>query len=109
MEENKMRSAFRMKLRPGCAEEYRKRHAAIWPELLRSLRATGISDYTIWLDPGTETLFAQRQIESPQRLSSLPDDPVFRRWQEFIEDLLEQEPDGSGPAVSILQEIFHME
>ena len=54
-----------MKLRPGCAEEYRKRHAAIWPELLRSLRATGISDYTIWLDPETETLFAERQIESP--------------------------------------------
>ena len=98
-----------MKLRPGGAEEYRKRHAAIWPELLRSLRATGVSDYTIWLDPETETLFAQRQIESPQQLSSLPDDPVFRRWQEFMEDLLEQEPDGSGPAVSILQEIFHME
>ena len=27
------RFAFKMFLKPGCEEEYEKRHAAIWPEL----------------------------------------------------------------------------
>ncbi|GEM_PF-6381764 len=28
-----IRSAFRMKLKPGTVEEYKKRHDEIWPEL----------------------------------------------------------------------------
>lgn len=98
-----------MKLRPGCAEEYRKRHAVIWPELLRSLYGASVSDYTIWLDSESGTLFAQRRIESPERLRCLREDPVFRRWQEFMADLLEQNPDGSGPIWCPLQEVFHMD
>ena len=104
-----MRTAFHMKLRPGCADEYRKRHAAIWPELLRNLREAGISDYTIWLEPESGMLFAQRRMESPDRVCALREDPVFRRWQEFMEDLLEQNPGGSGPLWSTLQEVFHMD
>ena len=106
---NKMRTAFQMKLRTGCAEEYRKRHAAIWPELLRSLREAGVSDYTIWLDAESGILFGQRRIESPERVCSLREDPVFRRWQKHMEDLLEQAADGSGPVWSSLQEVFHMD
>ena len=98
-----------MKLRPGCADEYRRRHAAIWPELLRSLREAGISDYTIWLEPESGTLFARRRMESPEQLKRLREDPVFRRWQEFMADLLEQNPDGSGPVWRSLQELFHMD
>ncbi len=104
-----MRTAFQIKLRPGCAEEYRRRHAAIWPELLRSLRGAGVSDYTIWLDSESGTLFAQRRIESPEQFKCLREDPVFQRWQEFMEDLLEQNPDGSGALSCALQEVFHMD
>ena len=31
------RNAFRMKLKPGCAEEYKKRHDEVWPELSQML------------------------------------------------------------------------
>jgi L-rhamnose mutarotase len=33
--------AFRMQLNPGMAEEYRRRHDAIWPELVALLKGPG--------------------------------------------------------------------
>jgi len=38
--------AFRMKLKPGTAQEYRRRHEQIWPELAQLLRDAGIHDYS---------------------------------------------------------------
>ena len=49
--------AFKMKLKPGCAEEYRRRHDAIWPKLVDLLRVSGVRDYSIYLDDETLTLF----------------------------------------------------
>ena len=51
------RHAFKMKLHPGMEAEYRKRHDEIWPELARELRSAGVSDYSIFLDEETLTLF----------------------------------------------------
>ena len=41
-----MRNGFLLKLRPGCAGEYRVRHAAIQADVLRALRNAGVTDYT---------------------------------------------------------------
>ncbi len=41
------RNAFTMKLKPGCAAEYKIRHDAIWPELADLLSASGITEYSI--------------------------------------------------------------
>ena len=43
------RFAFKMYLKPGCENEYAKRHAAIWPELEKQLvENQGISNYSIF-------------------------------------------------------------
>ena len=52
------RYAFKMFLNPGQAHEYRRRHDAIWPELKALLGETGVRNYSIFLDPETNTLFA---------------------------------------------------
>ncbi len=54
--------AFKMKLKPGMADEYKKRHDEIWPELIDLLRRNGVSDYTIFLDEETNTLFAVQYL-----------------------------------------------
>ena len=56
------RNAFAMRLKPGCEKEYKKRHDAIWPELKAELRKAGVSDYSIYLDRKTNTLFAFQYI-----------------------------------------------
>ena len=52
------RVGFKMKLHPGRAAEYKKRHDESWPELAELLAARGIRDYTIFHDPETDILFA---------------------------------------------------
>lgn len=55
------RFGFKMKMYPGFKEEYRKRHAEIWPELVRLLKNEGIGNYSIFLDEETNTLFAYQE------------------------------------------------
>ena len=52
------REAFKMFLKPGFKEEYKKRHAALWPEMKELLQKGGVYDYSIYLDEETNILFA---------------------------------------------------
>ncbi len=80
--------AFRMRLKPGVAEEYRRRHDAIWPELLSVLRDAGIYDYSIFLDRQSNNLFAVLKLAPDHRRDSLPAHPVMRRWWDYMADLM---------------------
>jgi len=40
---------FKMKLKPGFKEEYRRRHNELWPEVKKLLSDNGITDYSIFL------------------------------------------------------------
>lgn len=42
------REAFKMYLKAGSEKEYQKRHSEIWPELVKLLKANGVSDYSIF-------------------------------------------------------------
>ncbi len=42
------RIAFKMKLHQGFEAEYKKRHDALWPDLEKLLKSTGISEYSIF-------------------------------------------------------------
>ena len=79
---------FRMRLKPGVAEEYRRRHDAIWPELLSILRDAGIYDYSIFLDRASNDLFAVLKLAPDHRRDSLPAHPVMQRWWDYMADLM---------------------
>ena len=49
MEGKIKRMAFKMKLNPGFKEEYKKRHAALWPEMRKMLKDSGVGNYSIFL------------------------------------------------------------
>lgn len=102
------RVAFKMKLKPGCEAEYRRRHDAIWPELSRVLRDAGISDYSIFLDAETLTLFAVQKQTDASTASGLPQHPVVRKWWDYMADLMETHPD-HAPVCRNLPEVFHLD
>ncbi len=102
------RIAFRMTLHPGCEAEYRRRHDAIWPELVALLRGAGISDYTIWLDRETGGLFATLLRKEEHGMDRLPLEPVMRRWWDHMADIMASEPDGA-PAVAPLELMFRLD
>jgi L-rhamnose mutarotase len=97
--------AFRMQLRPGAEQEYRRRHDEIWPSLVAELRAAGIHDYRIFRDPENHCLFAVITRARRHRMDDLPNKPVVRRWWAMMADLMITETD-LAPRVTDLQEMF---
>ncbi len=102
------RNAFKMKLKPGCAEEYKKRHDAIWPELEALLSESGISDYSIFLDEETLTLFAVQKLWDDSLERDLPQNPIVKKWWAYMADIMDTHPDNE-PVALPLREVFHMD
>lgn len=100
--------AFRMQLKPGMADEYRRRHDALWPDLEQALRAAGIYDYSIFLDEQTLHLFAVLKLRDGDTSAALPELPVMRRWWDYMADLMETD-DTKRPREWPLAPMFHLE
>ena len=100
--------AFRMRLNPGVAEEYKRRHDAIWPELSDLLKDAGVSDYSIHLDEETNLLFGVLWRRDDHAMADLPNHPVMQRWWAFMADIMETKPDNE-PVAMPLATVFHME
>jgi L-rhamnose mutarotase len=102
------RNAFKMKLKPGGAAKYKQRHDEIWPELVAELRSAGISDYSIFLDEETLTLFAVQKLADDHTAGDLPRSPIVRKWWDSMSPLMEVEPD-NAPVCRPLKEVFHLD
>ena len=98
--------AFRMQLKPGVVDEYRRRHDEIWPELSAAIRAAGIYDYSIFLDEETLSLFAVLKLRDGETSAELPEQPVMKRWWDYMAPLMEVEAD-NRPQEWPLPLIFH--
>ena len=101
------RVAFKMKLFDGLEEEYQKRHNELWPELEQLLKATGVHEYSIFLDNTTNDLFGFLKAEDPAALDNLPSHPVMQRWWKHMADIMETNPDNSPVSIP-LKEVFYL-
>jgi len=101
------RHAFKMKLKSGVIAEYKRRHDEIWPELAQALRAAGISDYSIFLDEESLSLFAVQKLSEANTAAWLPQTEVMQKWWAYMAPLMEVNPDNS-PVCTELPEIFHL-
>ncbi len=99
--------AFRMQLKAGFEEEYRRRHDLIWPELADALRDAGVFDYSIFLDEQTLSLFAVLKLRDGDTSADLPEHPVVQRWWASMAPLMETEP-GNRPCEWPLTQVFHL-
>lgn len=99
--------AFTMQLRADCADEYRRRHDALWPELATLLHDAGIRDYSIFLDAGSGKLFAVLRRASTHGMDALPDHPVMQRWWVHMADLMETDVQ-HRPLSQALLPMFHL-
>ena len=102
------RVGFAMQLHPGQAAEYKRRHDEIWPELAALLREAGVSNYSIFLDERTHTLFAYLERSEAHGMDALPEHAVMKRWWAQMGDIMAANPDNS-PVVTPLAEMFHLD
>ena len=100
--------AFRMKLNPGMAQEYKRRHDEIWPELSLALRDAGVRDYSIHLDEETNILFGVMWRRTDHALDALAQTEIMRRWWDYMADIMETHANNE-PVATPLETVFHME
>lgn len=97
-----------MKLKPGFKEEYKRRHDEIWPELKTLLKESGVSDYFIFLDEETNTLFAVQQQSGNQSSQDLGTTERVKKWWAYMADIPETNPDNSLVSTA-LEQVFYLE
>lgn len=102
------RSAFKMHLNEGQKEAYIKRHNELWPELRTLLKEAGVSEYSIFLDEETNTLFAFQKNGDDGGSQDLGETEIVKKWWAFMADIMETNPDNS-PISTELEEVFYME
>ena len=103
-----IRKAFRMRVNPGAAVEYERRHRPIWKELEDTLLAHGVVTYSIYLDPETGDLFGYVEIEDEARWAAVARTDVCQRWWRHMAGIMPANPD-AGPVSRDLREVFHIE
>jgi L-rhamnose mutarotase len=95
--------AFVLKVKPGMADEYRRRHDALWPEMRQALIEQGIVYYEIYFHEDSGLLFAHT-IRSAAYDTSVPEAPAITRWRAHMRDIMELE--GELPYRRVLDRIF---
>ncbi|MDW5288111.1 L-rhamnose mutarotase [Formosa sp. PL04] len=101
------RLAFRMQLKKGQKDVYIQRHNAIWSELEQLLKESGISEYSIFLEEETNTLFAFQKVDGNVSSQELSQHPIINKWWDYMADIMEVNPDKS-PVSKPLEEVFYL-
>jgi len=101
------RVGFTMRLLPGQEAEYRRRHAAVRPEMLAALKAAGCHDYSIFIR-GAD-LFAYLEVDDFAAFRAfMAASPVNDRWQAEMAELIDPLTDPATGFHQRLEEIFHL-
>ena len=103
-----MIKAFKMKLYEGMAEEYEKRHNALWDEMKNMIHEYGGRNYSIFLDKETNVLFGYIELEDENKWSKSADTEICRRWWHYMADIMETNFDEKPVSVD-LTPVFHLD
>ena len=104
------RVCFQLQVKPDRIDEYRVRHASVWPDMLQALADTGWHNYSLFLrDDGLLIGYVETPSIEEAR-AGMARTEVNGRWQaemaEFFTDLGDQAPD---QGFLVLEEVFHLE
>jgi L-rhamnose mutarotase len=103
------RVCFQLQVKPERISEYRERHAAVWPQVLRAIEASGRRNYSLFIrDDGLLIGYYETDsVEESQRL--LEQNPDTAEWEAeaagFFVDM-DGRPDQAAPR---LVEVFNLE
>ena len=104
-----MRVCFRSSVKPSQIPEYRRRHAAVWPEMLRELKAAGWNNYSLFLaDDGLLVGYVEcDDFDAARARMALTE--VNARWQAEMAALFDDDAQAPDQGFLQLTEIFNLE
>jgi L-rhamnose mutarotase len=101
------RYCFTLQVRVDRLAEYRERHAAVWPDMLRALRDAGWRNYSLFLRDDGLLVGVFEADEATAAQAAMEATEVNARWQAEMAPLFESgRPDRR---FRFLDEVFHLE
>ncbi|MFF1838577.1 L-rhamnose mutarotase [Streptomyces sp. NPDC058231] len=101
------RVCFLLQVRKDRVDEYRRRHTAVWPEMLAALSAAGWHNYSLFLrEDGLLVGYLETEDFEAAR-TAMARTGVNTRWQQEMADFFEQ-PEAADEAMVPLAEVFHL-
>ena len=103
------RYCFTLQVRPDRLAEYRERHAAVWPDMLRALRDAGWHDYSIFARPDGLLIGYVEAADLAAAQEAMAATEVNARWQADMSRYftgLDGRPPDEG--FVLLEEIFNL-
>ncbi len=103
-----IRRSFRMTLKEGKLQEYKKKHDEVWTEVSEILTSSGVTNYSIYYDKKDNTLIEYMELTDNNTFDQMEDLETIKKWNIYMKDLLvtKSEEDAS-PVVNELLEVFH--
>jgi L-rhamnose mutarotase len=104
------RVCFLLQVKKNRLEEYKARHKAVWPEMLRALHQAGWKNYSLFLrDDGLLIGY----VETPdfdQALQKMAVTEINKKWQAQMAEFFEGVPGrNADEQMQPIPEVFHME
>jgi L-rhamnose mutarotase len=105
-----MRICFLLKVRSERLDEYKARHAHVWPEMLEALRETGWHNYSLFLRPDGLLVGYLEADDFEQCCARMKGHPVNARWQSEMAPFFESLDRGAADDNMVpLEEVFHLD
>ncbi|MET1089679.1 MAG: L-rhamnose mutarotase [Arthrobacter sp.] len=103
-----MRVCFRSSVQPALMDEYRRRHAAVWPEMLRALKDAGWNNYSLFLDRDGLLIGYLECDDFGAARARMALAEVNARWQAEMATLFERTDQAPDEGFRVLEEVFNL-
>lgn len=104
------RVCFLLRVKTDRLQEYKERHAAVWPDMLQALSETGWKNYSLFLrgDGLLIGYFETEDLEAAR--AGMATREVNQRWQEDMAPFFEQlEGRHADESMMVIEEVFHLD
>jgi L-rhamnose mutarotase len=104
------RVGFLLKVKAELVNEYKRRHAEVWPDMLDALRRNGWRNYSLFMgDDGLLFGYFETPESFQAALDGMSTEAVNERWQAEMAPFFEGTGDHADDMMKELVEVFHLD
>jgi L-rhamnose mutarotase len=102
------RVCFTFEIRPGMADEYKRRHDEIWPELVEAIQDAGLRNYSLFRRGQQVIAYVECHPDAATAFAKIGAADVNRRWAEWFQDVIVALTDDDGNLFRA-DEVWHLD
>lgn len=102
------RVCFLLKVRPEMLPEYKRRHRAVWPDMLQALTSAGWRNYSLFLRDDGLLIGYLETADFAESLRQMAATGVNDCWQREMKPFFLNDSGRPDEVLERLEEVFHL-